>query len=82
MGRIKASYWEVEQGTYKLQIQTKQEQDEIQKILPGWKCVSFGYVPSTSEEILIFEKNFNSEKDWTNFTKTDTIIKLMELREV
>ena len=51
-------------------------------LLPGWDCVSFGYIPDTQEDILVFERQFFTEKDWTNFTKTDTIIKIIELREV
>ena len=82
MKKIKASYWKVKEDTYKLQIQTKEEQKDIQKMLPGWQCVSFVYVPSTSEEILVFEKSFKSEIDWTKFLNSDMIIEKVEMRDI
>ena len=82
MRKIKASYWKVEKDTYKLQVRTADEQETIQEILPGWQCVSFGYIPSTSEEILIFEKRFDSEIDWTKFLNSDMIIEKIEMKEI
>jgi hypothetical protein len=82
MERITGECWNVQDNLYRLQIKTKCELRNVEDKLPGWTCVSFGYVPSTGEEILVFEREFKSKKDWTNFTKTDTIIKLIELREV
>ena len=82
MGRIKAKYWKTDDAKYRIQIKTALEHQEALALLPGWNCVSFGYIPETQEDILVFEKQFITEKDWTNFTKTDTIIKLIELKEV
>ena len=82
MSRIKANYWKVEESKYKLQFKTRVEQKEIEKVLKGWSCVSYGYVPNTSEDIYIFEKNFNSEFDWTNFLKSDTVNELIEMKEI
>ena len=82
MGRIKAKYWKTDDAKYRIQFKTTLEHQEALALLPGWDCVSFGYIPETQEDILVFEKQFITEKDWTNFTKTDTIIKLIELREV
>ena len=82
MGRIKAKYWKTDDTRYRIQFKTKLEHQEAMGLLPGWDCVSFGYIPDTQEDILVFERQFIAEKDWTNFTKTDTIIKLIELREV
>ena len=82
MGRIKAEYWKTDETKYRIQIKTTLNHTEATALLPGWECVSFGYIPNTQEDILVFEKQFTTEKDWTNFTKTDTIIKLIELREV
>ena len=82
MGRIKAKYWKTDDNKYRIQFKTTLEHQEALALLPGWDCVSFGYIPDTQEDILVFERQFFTEKDWTNFTKTDTIIKLIELREV
>ena len=82
MGRIKAKYWKTGDTKYRIQFKTTLDHREATGLLPGWECVSFGYIPDTQEDILVFEKQFIAEKDWTNFTKTDTIIKLIELREV
>lgn len=81
MKRIKASYWKVEETKYKLQLKTKIEQEQVEEMLPGWQCVSFGYIPTTQEDILIFEREFSSEFDWTNFLRSDTINELIEMRE-
>lgn len=82
MKRIKASYWKVEESKYKLQLKTRIEQEQIKEMLPGWECVSFGYIPKTQEDILIFEKQFGSEFDWTNFLKSDTVNELIEMKEI
>jgi len=82
MSRIKANYWKVEESKYKLQLKTRVEQKEIEKVLKGWSCISYGYAPNTSEDIYIFEKNFNSEFDWTNFLKSDTVNELIEMKEI
>ncbi len=82
MSRIKANYWKVEESRYKLQLKTRVEQKEIEKVLKGWSCVSYGYAPKTSEDIYIFEKNFNSEFDWTSFLKSDTVNELIEMKEI
>jgi hypothetical protein len=82
MRRIKAEYWKTDETKYRIQFKTTLDHREVTRLLPDWECVSFGYIPDTQEDILVFEKQFDTEKDWTNFTKTDTIIKLIELREV
>ena len=82
MGRIKAKYWKTEGTKYRIQFKTTMEHQAAARLFPGWECVSFGYIPTTQEDILVFEKQFDTEKDWTNFTKTDTVIKLIELKEV
>ena len=82
MRRIKAKYWKTDDTKYRIQFKTTMEHQDAKRLLPGWERVSFGYIPMTQEDILVFEKQFDTEKDWTNFTKTDTIIKLIELREV
>ena len=81
MERIKAEYW-IQDDTVRLQIKTKIGQTEIQGILPGWHCVSYGYIPKTMEDIYIFERVFATENDLTEFMKSDTIIKQLEMREV
>ena len=72
----------MDESKYKLQLKTRIEQDEIEQMLPGWICVSFGYSPNTQEDILVFEKNFKSELDWTNFLNSDSITETIDLREV
>ncbi len=81
MKRIKADYW-TQDETVRLQIKTKKEQIEIQRILPGWHCISYGYIPKTMEDIYIFERVFKTESDLTDFMESDTIIKQLEMREV
>ncbi len=82
MEKLKGNYWKVEKNTYKLQLKTRANQEEIQSRLPGWDCVSFGYVPTTQEDILIFEREFESELDWTNFLNSDLTLENIDLREV
>ena len=82
MKRLKGDYWKIEGNIIKLQIRTTEPQAEIQQALPGWMCVSFGYVPLTSEDIYVFEKQFESEIDWTNFLNSDKVNKLIEMKEV
>ena len=65
-----------------MQIKTKQEQNEVERSLPGWKCVSFGYVPYTEEDIYVFEKVFKSEIDWTEFLNSESTKKTIEMRDV
>lgn len=81
MERIKADYW-TQNNTVRLQIKTKIGQTEIQRILTGWQCVSYGYAPKTKEGIYIFERVFTTENDLTDFMKSDIIIKQLEMREV
>jgi hypothetical protein len=82
MKRLKGNYWKVDEVTYKLQLKTRVEQREVQEYLPGWDCISFGYAPSTQEDILIFERKFKSEMDWTKFLNSDLTLETIELREV
>ena len=81
MERIKADYW-TQENIIRLQIKTKIGQTEIQRILSGWQCVSYGYATKTMEDIYIFERVFITENDLTDFIKSDTIIKQLEMREV
>ena len=81
MERIKAEYWTQDNIT-KLQIKTKLEQIEIQKILPGWSCISYGYSPRTMEDIYVFQRAFETESDLIDFIKSDTTVKQLEMREV
>ena len=81
MGRIKASYWKVKETKYKLQLRTNAKQEQVEEMLPGWQCISFGYIPATQEDILIFEKDFASEFDWTIFLRSDIINELIEMKE-
>ena len=82
MKRLKGDYWKIDENTVKLQIQTTEPQTEIEQVLPGWLCVSFGYVPRTSEDIYVFEKEFKSEIDWTNFLNSDKVNRLIEMKEI
>ncbi len=82
MSRIKGDYWKVNERTVKLQIRTSKEQEKLEEVLPGWDCISYGYVPKTKEDIYVFERVFSSELDWTNFLNSDKTISLIEMREV
>ena len=78
----KGDYWEIEENVFKIQVKTKIDQREIQKALPNWNCVSFGYIPPTGEDIYIFQKTFDSIEEWDNFLNSDRLNKLIEMREV
>ena len=80
MAKVKGDYWKTEENIVKLQIRTHQEQEKLQEALPGWNCISYGYVPKTSDDIYVFEKKFTSEIDWTNFLNSDKINQLLEMR--
>ena len=82
MDRVKGDYWKVSDKVVKLQIKTKKEQYKLEEALPGWSCVSFGYAPKTSEDIYVFERSFESELDLSRFLNSDSINKIMEIREV
>ena len=82
MKRAKGDYWKVNEETVKLQIRTVDQQKELQEMLSEWMCVSYGYIPSTSEDIFVFEKTFQSEIDWTNFLNSDKVNKIIEMKEV
>lgn len=82
MSRVKGEYWKVDENIIRLQIKTNKEQRKLEEALPGWHCVSYGYVPKTSEDIYVFEKKFDLELDWTNFINSDKISNLIEMKEV
>ena len=82
MKREKGKHWKIDSNTVRVQIRTKSPQRELEKVLQGWQCVSYGYVPKTSEDIYVFEKKFDSELDWTNFINSDKIRNLIEMKEV
>lgn len=82
MSRVKGEHWKVNENTIRMQIKTDKEQYKLEEALPGWQCVSYGYIPKTSEDIYIFEKEFESESDWISFTKSEKIKNLIEMKEV
>lgn len=82
MKRVKGEHWKINENTVRLQIKTDKEQYKLEEALPGWQCVSYGYVPKTSEDIYVFEKKFDCELDWTNFINSDKIRNLIEMKEV
>lgn len=82
MNKVKGEYWKVNENTFKIQIKTSKEQTTLEEVLPGWSCVSYGYIPKTSEDIYVFEKSFKSESDWASFINSDETNKLIEMKEV
>tara|TARA_B100001248_G_C27383844_1_gene458548 strand:+ start:1834 stop:2091 length:258 start_codon:yes stop_codon:yes gene_type:complete len=82
MAKIKGDYWKVNDNVVKIQMKTKIDQHMIEELLGDWKCVSYGYVPKTQEDIYVFEKYFTTENDWTMFLESDKITKLIEMREI
>lgn len=82
MSKVKGDYWKVNEKTVKLQIKTSKEQRKLEEALPGWHCISYGYIPKTKEDIYVFEKVFNSEVDWANFLNSHETNSLIEMREV
>ena len=80
---MRGEYWKVNENRYRLQLKTMARQEVIEEMLPGWKCISFGYIPATKQDILVFEKDFKSSFDWTNFLNSDNITtENIELKEV
>ena len=82
MSKVKGEYWKVNKNTFRIQIKTNKEQESLQEALPGWLCVSYGYIPKSGEDIYIFEKSFQSENDWTSFINYDKINNMIDMREV
>ncbi len=76
---LKGDYWRTELNTFKLQIKTNRDQKEIENMLPGWSCISYGYAPRTSEDIYVFERKFHSDNEWINFLNSSKAIKLIEI---
>lgn len=79
---MKGKYWKIDEHKYKLQLRTTNEQSEVEDFLSDWQCVSFGYAPKTEEDILIFEKTFNSDIDWTRFLNSDRIVETIDMKEI
>jgi hypothetical protein len=82
MRKVKGEHWKVDERTIRIQIKTDEEQCKLEEALPGWQCVSYGYVPKTSEDIYVFEREFDSDKEWMSFKNSDKITNLIEMREV
>ena len=82
MSRVKGEYWKIGENIVRLQIKTSKEQRKLEEVLPGWQCVSYGYIPKTSEDIYVFEKKFDLEIDWTRFLCSYKIRSLIEMKEV
>lgn len=80
--KVKAEYWKVSEQIVKLQIKTDKEQYMLEEALPGWNCVSFGYIPKSMEDIYIFEKSFECDLDWNKFLGSEKINNLIEMKEV
>lgn len=82
MKREKGEHWKIDSNTVRVQIKTKISQHKLEEVLQGWQCVSYGFIPKTSEDIYVFEKKFDSEKDWRNFINSEKIKNLIEMKEV
>ena len=82
MARVIGKYWKCDELTVNLQIKTNQQQENIEKALPGWMCVSYGYIPKTMEDLYIFQRRFESELDWAKFLNSEKTTDLIEMKEV
>ena len=82
MKKVKGEHWKVEGNVVRLQIRTEENQAKLQEFLPGWHCVSYGYVPSTNEDIYVFEKDFYTEIEWNEFLSSKKTNSLFEMKEV
>ena len=82
MSKIKGEHWITSENTVRIQIKTSKEQCKLEEALPGWQCVSFGYIPRTSQDIYVFEKKFDSESEWTDFLRSEKTTNLIEMKEV
>ena len=82
MSKVKGEHWTTGENTIRLQIKTDKEQRKLEEALPGWQCVSYGYIPSTSEDIYVFERKFESDTAWKNFKDSEKVKQLIEMKEV
>ena len=82
MSKVNGEHWRVDENTVRLQIKTNKEQRKLEEALPGWQCVSYGYIPKTSEDIYVYEKKFDSELAWSDFLNSEKIKSLIEMKEV
>lgn len=82
MSKVKGKYWKTDDRTVKLQLKTDKEQNMLEEALPGWQCVSYGYVPKTKEDIYIFERKFETDHAWLSFLRSEKLAKLIEMKEV
>jgi|TARA_Y100000114_G_C11565398_1_gene233809 hypothetical protein len=82
MKKVIAKHWKIDENTVRLQIKTKKEQDRLNDFFADWDCVSYGFIPRTSEEIYIFEKKFKSQLDWQDFLNSNKQNTLIEMKEV
>ena len=82
MSKVKGKYWKTDEKTVKLQLKTDKEQYMLEEALPGWQCVSYGYIPKTKEDIYVFQKKFETDRDWLSFLKSEKLTRLIELKEV
>ena len=80
--RVKGEHWTTGENIIRLQIKTAEEQRKLEEALPGWRCVSYGYIPKTSEDIYVFEKKFESSAAWKSFRDSEEIKQLIEMKEV
>jgi hypothetical protein len=82
MSKIKGEHWKTSDKTVRLQIATNKQQQQLQEALPGWECISFGYIPKTNQDIYVFERHFETELDWTNFLSSDKTKSLIDMKEI
>lgn len=82
MSKVKGKYWKTDEKTVKLQLKTDKEQYMLEEALPGWQCVSYGYIPKTKEDIYVFQKKFETDRDWLSFLKSEKLTRLIEMKEV
>ena len=82
MSKVKGKYWKTDEKTVKLQLKTDKEQYMLEEALPGWQCVSYGYIPKTKEDIYVFQKKFETDRDWLSFLKSEKLTRLIEKKEV
>ena len=82
MSKVKGEYWRIDKNTVRMQIKTDKDQRLLEEVLPGWECISYGYVPRTSEEIYVFEKVFESESVWNRFIYSEKVKNFINMKEV
>ena len=55
---------------------------EIKNVFRKWLNSGIGHDPKTEERIILYIKDFSSQKEWTQFRKSEKLDKILEMKEI